>query len=47
MFEATVCLAMLTRRFNFELATKPEEVGLTTGATIHTVNGLKMTISKR
>ena len=47
MFEATVCLAMLVRRFRFALATPPEEVGLTTGATIHTRNGLKMTVERR
>ena len=47
MFEATVALAMLARRFNFKLATPASEVGLTTGATIHTVNGLKMVVERR
>ena len=47
MFEATVCLAVMARRFNFELATSPAEVGLTTGATIHTKNGLKVAVTRR
>lgn len=47
MLEAAVALAMLVRRFDFELAMKPEDVGLTTGATIHTENGLFCNISRR
>lgn len=42
-----MCLSMLVRRFNFELATTPEEVGMTTGATIHTKNGLKVAVTRR
>lgn len=40
-------LSMLIRRFEFELAIKPEEVGFYTGATIHTRNGLPMRVKKR
>jgi cytochrome P450 len=46
-FEAVIALAMLLRRFDFELAVKPEEVGMATGATIHTRDGLKMRVSRR
>lgn len=45
--ESIVTLAMLIRRFEFELAIKPEEVGFFTGATIHTRNGLPMRVKKR
>eukprot|EP01036_Dinobryon_divergens_P029748 gene29748-38888_t len=45
--EAAVTLAMLIKRFDFSLAIKPEDVGIYTGATIHTRNGLMMKISKR
>lgn len=47
MMESVVSLAMLTRRFEFELMIKPEEVGFYTGATIHTRNGLPMRVKKR
>lgn len=47
LFEATVALAMLMRRYTFRLATTPAEVGMATGATIHTANGMKMTITRR
>jgi len=36
---------MVLNKFNFELVGKPEDVGMKTGATIHTMNGLKMTIN--
>ncbi len=45
--EATVTLAMLLRRFDFDFVGKPEDVGITTGATIHTRNGLYMVPRKR
>ena len=32
----------MMRRFDFEFARSPEDVGLRTGATIHTQNGLYM-----
>lgn len=47
MFEATVALAMVMRRFDFSFAGDIKDVGLTTGATIHTKNGLKMIVTKR
>lgn len=47
IMESIVTLAMLVRRFEFELAVKPEEVGFFTGATIHTRNGLPMRVRKR
>jgi cytochrome P450 len=45
--EAVVALAMLLRRFDFELAVPVEEVGMATGATIHTRDGLKMRVRRR
>jgi len=45
--EATVALVMLLSRFSFDLATSPGEVGMATGATIHTANGLKCRVRKR
>jgi cytochrome P450 len=47
MTEAVVALAMLMRRFKFRLAGTPEQVGMATGATIHTANGLKCVIERR
>lgn len=43
MLEATVTFALLMRRFEFEFTHGPDDVGLRTGATIHTENGLWMT----
>lgn len=39
--------AMLLRRFDFSLATTVEEVGMRTGATIHTEGGLRMRVTPR
>ncbi|KXZ42239.1 hypothetical protein GPECTOR_176g220 [Gonium pectorale] len=47
MFEATVAAAMLLRRFTFRLAVPVEQVGMATGATIHTANGMMMRITPR
>ncbi|GFR39889.1 hypothetical protein Agub_g393 [Astrephomene gubernaculifera] len=47
LFESTVALATLLRRFNFRLAGSAEEVGMATGATIHTANGLMMRVTRR
>ena len=47
VLESTVVLARLLQRFDFALAGSAEEVGMMTGATIHTANGLKMRVSKR
>lgn len=44
--EAVVALAVVLRQFVFE-AVAGHEVGMTTGATIHTQNGLYMTVKKR
>mmetsp|Transcript_61332 Transcript_61332/g.168352 ORF Transcript_61332/g.168352 Transcript_61332/m.168352 type:complete len:412 (+) Transcript_61332:170-1405(+) len=42
MLEATVTFALLMRRFDFHFEGAAEDVGLRTGATIHTENGLYM-----
>ena len=47
MMEAAVTLAVLLRKFDFKLAVRPEDVGVYTGATIHTRNGLMMKVSAR
>ena len=50
LFESIVTLAMVCRRFDFELdETKHPngECGMTTGATIHTVNGLQVKLTAR
>jgi cytochrome P450 len=48
--EATIALAMFLRRFTFTFAAptpRPEDVGAATGATIHTKNGLWLTLQRR
>ncbi|CAL5218758.1 g475 [Coccomyxa viridis] len=45
--EATVAIAMLLRRYTFRFAKGPGDVGMATGATIHTANGLKVKVSRR
>ena len=47
LFEAAIALAMLLRRFSFSLAATPEEIGMATGATIHTANGMLMRVARR
>lgn len=47
LFEATVAFAMLLRRFTFRLAVPVEQVGMATGATIHTANGMMMRVAAR
>ena len=44
MMEAAVTLSILLKNYNFEFAIPPDEVGMKTGATIHTMNGLQMRI---
>ncbi|KAB1995756.1 hypothetical protein ERO13_D13G159400v2 [Gossypium hirsutum] len=46
-FETVVAVAMLIRRFNFQMALGAPPVEMTTGATIHTTQGLKMTVTRR
>ena len=47
VLEATVVLAMVLQRFDFAFEGRPEDVGMVTGATIHTANGLRMRVAKR
>jgi len=47
LVEGSVALAMMVRKFEFRHAGKAEDVGMATGATIHTANGLKMVVKKR
>lgn len=47
LFEAITALAVLMRRYDFALAPGKPEVGMTTGATIHTVAGLWMNVKPR
>ncbi|KAK4605688.1 hypothetical protein RGQ29_000124 [Quercus rubra] len=46
-YETVVALAMLVRRFDFQIALGAPPVEMTTGATIHTTEGLKMTVTRR
>lgn len=46
LLEAIVALAVFVQRFNFELI-PDQDIGMTTGATIHTTNGLYMKVSLR
>ncbi|CAN0830358.1 Protein LUTEIN DEFICIENT 5, chloroplastic, partial [Linum grandiflorum] len=46
-FETVVAVAMLVRRFNFQMALGAPPVEMTTGATIHTTKGLNMTVTRR
>ncbi|MCO5603516.1 hypothetical protein L7F22_057667 [Adiantum nelumboides] len=46
-FENVTAVAMIVRRFNFELALGAPPVEMTTGATIHTTAGLNMTVTHR
>jgi hypothetical protein len=38
--------AMMLNTYDFEFSGKPEDVGMKTGATIHTMNGLNMNIKE-
>lgn len=42
MMEAAVTMSMLLNKYDFDFKGKPEDVGMKTGATIHTMNGLNM-----
>lgn len=45
--EAAVTLTLVLRDFDFRFKMHPKQVGITTGATIHTKNGLMMGVKKR
>ena len=47
LLEASVTLSMIMNKFDFNLVGSPEDVGMKTGATIHTMNGLNMVVSRR
>lgn len=38
---------MIINKFDFTLVGSPKDVGMKTGATIHTMNGLNMVVSRR
>lgn len=42
MMEATVTMSVILQNYDFDFAIPSEEVGMKTGATIHTMNGLMM-----
>ena len=46
LMEAVIALAVLLKRFEFRIVPN-QDVGMTTGATIHTQNGLFMTLKER
>ncbi|CAA3022852.1 LUTEIN DEFICIENT 5, chloroplastic [Olea europaea subsp. europaea] len=46
-FETIGAVAMLVRRFDFQMALGAPPVEMTTGATIHTTKGLNMTVTRR
>lgn len=46
MLEAAVTMAMVLNRFEFSFVGSPDDVGMQTGATIHTMNGLNMEVTK-
>lgn len=47
LFESIVALAMLVRRFDMSRPADAPPVGMTTGATIHTTNGLYLNMTPR
>eukprot|EP00592_Proboscia_alata_P008083 CAMPEP_0194357594 /NCGR_PEP_ID=MMETSP0174-20130528/5052_1 /TAXON_ID=216777 /ORGANISM="Proboscia alata, Strain PI-D3" /LENGTH=728 /DNA_ID=CAMNT_0039127681 /DNA_START=354 /DNA_END=2540 /DNA_ORIENTATION=+ len=47
MLEAAVTMSMLLNKYDFCFKGSPEDVGMQTGATIHTMNGLNMYLTKR
>ena len=47
MMESVVILAHLLQNFDFALDGLAEDVGMSTGATIHTKNGLNMKLTRR
>jgi beta-ring hydroxylase len=47
LFESVVALAMLLRRYTFASDPDAPSIGMTTGATIHTTNGLQVLLKPR
>uniref|UniRef100_A0A7S2KNF0 Cytochrome P450 n=1 Tax=Leptocylindrus danicus TaxID=163516 RepID=A0A7S2KNF0_9STRA len=47
VMEATVTMAIMLNNFDFTFTGSPADVGMKTGATIHTMNGLNMYLRKR
>jgi cytochrome P450 len=47
LLESAVALSMLLQKFDFDLVGSPDDVGMTTGATIHTVNGMICKVKHR
>jgi cytochrome P450 len=47
MMEATATIALILQRYDLTLAIPRDQVGMRTGATIHTENGLMMNIKRR
>lgn len=47
LFESVVALAMLQRRYTFEMHSSAGPVGMESGATIHTSNGLPVRLRPR
>ena len=47
VLEATVVLARVLQRYDFSFEGSPDDVGMVTGATIHTAAGLRMRVAKR
>ena len=46
LMEAVIALAVVLKRFDFRMV-PDQDIGMTTGATIHTQNGLFMTVKER
>ncbi len=46
LMEAVIAMAVLLKRFDFALVPN-QTISMTTGATIHTTNGLYMTVKER
>jgi carotene epsilon-monooxygenase len=44
--EAVIAMAVLLKQFDFQLVPN-QTINMTTGATIHTTNGLYMTVKQR
>ena len=47
MMESIATISLIIQRFDLTLRDRPDQIGMRTGATIHTENGLFMKIKKR